>query len=1028
MSISNISFSQGQVQIDGPAVATGGQNCGTFTVPCGVTEIFVQVWGGGGAGGAADGNGDMGSGAGSGAYSEITLTVTAGDQFDYCAGAGGEGGSNDGPNGEPSTFINVGGAPAVNINAGGGLGGGQNSGAAGGAATSSGGTLNVLGIPGTVGVAIVGPSGSGGQGPNGGGPGGQGSSGCADGNPGFGPGGGGAGANHDCNGGANSGGNGGNGVVLISWAPISAGADAVLSSCITSMNLNATPAPAGLTGTWTISPADGSTVVPATSEIGVFTAATVGETYTLTWTMTGACISAYDEITIVTTGPLADAGFDQNLCAGSYTMMANTPEAGFTGTWSVFSEPSGGDITIAPGDMNNPNAPVTSLMSQGECATLVWTVSGLCSESDTIQICNPLTCNDDPCGAVVLPLNATCVPQTFAGAINGTVTETQNPGEPGCGRFSDGEGTSTLYTANDIWYSVGPVPADGTMNIDLNGAAGDYVSASIYEGTSCNDLELLSCHQNLSSGGALNIQEANLTPGSTVYIRVWDYYDYTPVDVTICAHTTPTDSDILPGDNLITCGNTYNFYDLGGSTGNYGNNAQVVYTICPDDPSQTVSANFTTMAMSNTDDHMIALNGSQPTAPVIADFYSGTPTIISTSTDGCITFIFQSGYNTNNAGWAATVTCVTPDPVNDAANHLTNTCAEQNCLGGCLRTLCGIPSVVGFQGDGFGNQELNENTNGCWGTGERCSNWFYINPQSSGDLSLNLFVNNGQDQDFLIWELFGDSLQCPAETGQEPLLCNFAGATSQGTGFNDALTATNPAFEPSLQISQDDIDNEIYYIVNIQTYNNGGACPQPDVTTTFGGTVDLGCSAPVPLGLDIVEFDGMPDGDNNALFWKVAVDVEVSHYTLERSRNMQDWEKIGKAEAENTTEGHVYRMKDSDPYWPFTYYRVRQVDFNGINELTHVISIRRGDLDNNWASPLFPNPANDYVSFQYQGDHVEEPLSVSIFNSVGQLVYVKEFANEESITIDTRGLALGSYQVHLNHLGKKDVRRMTVVR
>jgi hypothetical protein len=61
---------------------------GNFTVPAGVTSIFVEAWGGGGSGGGALGNSSpqfraMGGGGGGGAYSSGTFSVTPAQVIPY---------------------------------------------------------------------------------------------------------------------------------------------------------------------------------------------------------------------------------------------------------------------------------------------------------------------------------------------------------------------------------------------------------------------------------------------------------------------------------------------------------------------------------------------------------------------------------------------------------------------------------------------------------------------------------------------------------------------------------------------------------------------------------------------------------------------------------------------------------------------------------------------------------------------------------------------------------------------------------
>ncbi len=85
-------------------------------------------------------------------------------------------------------------------------------------------------------------------------------------------------------------------------------------------------------------------------------------------------------ITALNTGSYANAGADQGGCSNVFTMAANTPASGYTGTWSVAS----GSATIA--NANAPNTTVT--ITSGNAATLRWTVSNGtgCSGFDDVVI------------------------------------------------------------------------------------------------------------------------------------------------------------------------------------------------------------------------------------------------------------------------------------------------------------------------------------------------------------------------------------------------------------------------------------------------------------------------------------------------------------------------------------------------------------------------------------------------------------------------------------------------------------------
>jgi hypothetical protein len=157
---------------------TNRQNYGasgtyTYTVPAGVYEIFVELWGSTGGSGGSSSTGAA-SGAGGGGYCAKTCAVVPGQVFTITIGAGGTAGgtATNGGNGGVSTVVCAAASVSMTANAGvaglGATGGGANSSSGG---TASGGDVNLQGGNSGSGVAngtlLIG--GSGGASPFGGG-------------------------------------------------------------------------------------------------------------------------------------------------------------------------------------------------------------------------------------------------------------------------------------------------------------------------------------------------------------------------------------------------------------------------------------------------------------------------------------------------------------------------------------------------------------------------------------------------------------------------------------------------------------------------------------------------------------------------------------------------------------------------------------------------------------------------------------------------------------------------------------------
>jgi hypothetical protein len=153
------------------------------------------------------------------------------------------------------------------------------------------------------------------------------------------------------------------------------------------------------------------------------------------------------------------------------------------------------------------------------------------------------------------------------------------------------------------------------------------------------------------------------------------------------------------------------FLDTGGATGDYQNNENITYNICPDNAGDVVYVNFTLNNMETSSngcwDGLTIYDGPDTTFPTINTPAGGTQwcwnpatntgtgnlvgeLLIGTSTSGCITIVFSSDGSATRPGWSATVTCAPPPtcPVPSAlsAANLTDSTATLSWLAGGTET------------------------------------------------------------------------------------------------------------------------------------------------------------------------------------------------------------------------------------------------------------------------------------------------------------------------------------------------------
>ncbi len=132
----------------------------------------------------------------------------------------------------------------------------------------------------------------------------------------------------------------------------------------------------------------------------------------------------------------------------------------------------------------------------------------------------------------------------------------------------------------------------------------------------------------------------------------------------------------MPASGSTTaCSGTFN--DPGG-VGNYSDNMNSTYTICPATAGMSLQVVFTSFSTEASWDYLYIYDGNSTGAPLIGTYSGGTSpgTVVGSSAGGCLTFRFTSDGSVNNPGWTANISCVAPPPPSiTMTNGSTSTCS-----------------------------------------------------------------------------------------------------------------------------------------------------------------------------------------------------------------------------------------------------------------------------------------------------------------------------------------------------------------
>lgn len=171
--------------------------------------------------------------------------------------------------------------------------------------------------------------------------------------------------------------------------------------------------------------------------------------------------------------------------------------------------------------------------------------------------------------------------------------------------------------------------------------------------------------------------------------------------------------------------------------------------------------------------------------------------------------------------------------------------------------------------------------------------------------------------------------------------------------------------------------------------------------------------APNTLPVSLVSFTGKNENRKNNLDWITASEINNSYFIIEKSLNGIDFFNLGTIRgAGNSTIRRYYSFADENPY-PESFYKLKQVDFNGNFKYSETISIK--SFTRNHFIDISPNPNKGNFKIIYNGK-AGEKLIIKVLDIYGREVYFnleildQDFLNKE---IDLVNIGTGIYFVEM---------------
>ncbi|MCP9753245.1 gliding motility-associated C-terminal domain-containing protein [Ferruginibacter sp. HRS2-29] len=445
--------------------------------------------------------------------------------------------------------------------------------------------------------------------------------------------------------------------------------------------------------------------------------------------------------------------------------------------------------------------------------------------------------NDNPCSAAVLPVSTACV---NTASTNVNATGTTGVPDPDCAD----------YNGADVWFSF-VVPAGGSVTI--NTTAGTLTDAGMeaYSGT-CNALVPIECDDDDGPGLMPKLVLTGLTPGNTIWVRLWAYGGDDEGTFSICVTLPPppptnispcTATEVIPGN---TCSyTTYTNLNAPGFPGAPApgcagySGGDVWFKVTVPCGGRLI---FDTQEGDLTDGGMAIYSGTCGALTLIECSDDDSPNggflmpyiTASNLTAGSTIWIRVWEYNNDNNGTFGLCVSIPPPP------GPAGTCST--ALPFCTSNVYTFPNTTNQPSIG---------SNGIYGCLDETPNpvWYYMQVQSPGDITIGIsqvdLNGNLIDVDFALWGPFPTlNASCGGLSAANNISCSFSPDAEETAQINNAqigefyvMLLTNYENEPgfiTFQQTGGTGTSNCDIICTLTAANSGPVCG--------GGTINLTAS------------------------------------------------------------------------------------------------------------------------------------------------------------------------------------------
>lgn len=219
-------------------------------------------------------------------------------------------------------------------------------------------------------------------------------------------------------------------------------------------------------------------------------------------------------------------------------------------------------------------------------------------------------------------------------------------------------------------------------------------------------------------------------------------------------------------------------------------------------------------------------------------------------------------------------------------------------------------------------------------------------------------------------------------------------------------------------------------VINVDEILSGNVARFNNVPVTEGMYISLAnTSAIYPLPVELLNFDVNLNQSAVDITWSTSTEINNDYFIIERADASLSWKELATVKGAGSSNKLLqYSEKDRNPLSGISYYRLKQVDFDGQYKYSDVVSVINSEIESNEDVFLYPNPSSTgsvFVRIPYAYSDVN--TTVSFYNLSGVKVWQSQLGTNATLfELEYGNLPMGIYIVEFQSEILYDTKKLVI--